>query len=134
MLSAISKLGAIAPSCVKLSNCCSFPQSVLQAQKMVKIEQTVGPERWEEEPKGEIIVRPSGEALEPPDSGTSLSIFQGIYLIKKLLHIRSSSQIHFIHLELSQSQMSHLKMMNLRSAPRSSMKLTGHAPGQRQGV
>ena len=60
---------------------------------------------------------------------------QGIYLSnKKLLHIRSSSQIHFIHLEFSHSQMSHPKMLNLGPPPSRSMKLTGHTPGQRQGV
>ena len=42
-------------------------------QKLVRLEEMVGPERQEEEPEGEIIVGPSGEALEPPDSGISLS-------------------------------------------------------------
>ena len=51
-------------------------------QKLVKMEEVVGPERWEEEPEEEIIVGPSGEALESPDSGTSL-FFQGIYLSNK---------------------------------------------------
>ena len=39
----------------------------------------VGPEKQEEEPNGEIIVGPSGQALKPPNSGTS-PLFQGIYL------------------------------------------------------
>ena len=46
-----------------------FHQSVLQAQKVVRLEEMVGPGKQEEEPEGEIIVGPSGEALEPLDSG-----------------------------------------------------------------
>ena len=36
-------------------------------QKLVKIQEMIGPERQEEECKGEIIAGPSGGALEPPD-------------------------------------------------------------------
>ena len=45
----------------------------------MKLEEMVGLGKQEEEPDGEIIVGPSGEALEPPDSGNT-PLFQGIYL------------------------------------------------------
>ena len=51
-------------------------------QRLVKIEEMVGPERQEEEPKGEIIVGLSGEALKPPDTGSS-PLFREIHLSNK---------------------------------------------------
>ena len=54
------------PSC-KLNNCCSFSYSVLQAQKLIMLEEIAGPEvQAEEDPKGEEIVGSGGEALKPP--------------------------------------------------------------------
>ena len=100
--------------------------------KIVKIKEMAGTERQEEEPEGEIIVGPSGEALRPHDTGTSL--IQRNLSNKKHLSIRSSNQIPIIHLELSCSQMSHLMMMSLRLPLRNSIRLTGHTPGQRQEV
>ena len=38
---------------------------------MVRLEGMVGLGKQEEEPEGEIIVGPSGETLEPPDSGNT---------------------------------------------------------------
>ena len=90
MLSVIPKLGAMAPSCVKLSNYYSFP---LECTADAKAGEDRGDGSSGEEPKGEITVGPCGEALEPPDSGTSLSFFrESIYPRKrKLSHTRSSS-------------------------------------------
>ena len=82
--------------------------------------------------EGEIIVGPSGQALEPPDSGNTPFLFLSGNLFIQLKHllIRSSSQIPFVHLELSHSQMNHPKRMkNLRLPPKSKMRLIGHAPG-----
>ena len=96
----------------------------------MKLEEMMGLGEEEEEPKGKIIAGPSGEALEPPDSGNTPFFLSGnLFIQLKHLLIRSSSQIHFIHLESSHSQMSHLKMMNLRVPPRCNLKLIGHAPG-----
>ena len=53
--------------------------------------------KQEEKPKGEIIMGPSGEALEPPDSGnTPFHFLSGnLFIQLKYLLISSSSQIPF---------------------------------------
>ena len=38
-------------------------------QKAIKLEEIVGQGKAEEEPEGEVIVGPSGEAVEPLSSG-----------------------------------------------------------------
>ena len=58
----------MAPSHVANFCCFSF-QSVLQAQKLVKLEEMVGQGVQEEEPEGEVIAGPSGEAVESWSSG-----------------------------------------------------------------
>ena len=48
----------------------------------MKLEEMVGLEVWQEEPKRQIIVGLSGEALEPPDLSTFFFFFYKIYLSK----------------------------------------------------
>ena len=48
---------------------------MLQAQKMVKLEEMVGKGKAEQEPEGEVIVGPSGEAVEQSSGNAPSFLF-----------------------------------------------------------
>ena len=53
----------MAPSCVTAF--ATFRFRVLQAQKLMEVEKTVGQAKVEEELEGEVIIGPSGEVVKP---------------------------------------------------------------------
>ena len=72
-------------------------QSVLQAQKLIRLEEMACPEgQAEEEPEGKEIMGPSREALKSPSIGIPFSLSQFICR-KNILSTRSVSQIPIIH-------------------------------------
>ena len=75
MLCAISKLYTMAPSHIMSNICCSSSQSVWQAEKLVNLEEMVGPGKAEDEPEGEVIAGLSREAVESSSSGTTSFFF-----------------------------------------------------------
>ena len=69
---------------------------MLQAQTLMEVERTLGQAK-EEEPEGEVIVGPSGEAVKPSSSGYTLlfsfrnQIISFSSFFQKLIHLDQAS-------------------------------------------
>ena len=68
------------PLMLLINFCCSSFQSVLQAQKIVKLAEMVGQGKAEEEPEGQVIARPSREAVGSLSSGNIPFFLFGVRL------------------------------------------------------